>query len=316
MKILGLETSCDETSAAVVKDGKEVLSNIVSSQVDFHRKYGGIVPEIAARKHAEVINAVIAEAMEQAGVGFNDLAAVAVTDRPGLPGALLVGVCAAKAISFAQEIPLIRVNHIIGHIYANFVSVNPNDKIQNPKFPFICLVVSGGHTELMLVKGHGEYQGLGRTRDDAAGEVFDKVARFLKLGYPGGPLIDQMAKSGNARAISFPRSVVDGYDFSFSGLKTAVINYVKKNGTGNINDLAASFQQAVVDVLVDKALKAARDFKVDSIALAGGVSANSLLREQFQSKGEQARLNILIPAPAYCTDNAAMIAAAGYYARV
>ncbi|MFH0887277.1 MAG: tRNA (adenosine(37)-N6)-threonylcarbamoyltransferase complex transferase subunit TsaD [bacterium] len=319
MKILAIETSCDETSAAVVDNGPstslgtsiKVLSNIVSSQVDFHRKYGGIVPEIASRKHAELINPVIAEALEQAKIKSKEVDAIAVTYGPGLPGALLVGICAAKALSYSLNIPIISVNHIVGHIYANFIA-------GKPKFPFICLVVSGGHTELILVKGHGSYESIGRTRDDAAGEAFDKVARYLGLGYPGGPIIDQMSKDGDPTAIDFPRGMMNGnYDFSFSGLKTAVVYYVKKNpdyrSVIGINNLVASFQAAIVDVLIDKTLKAAQEYKCNTIALAGGVSANSKLRDDMKQKGEGAELEVLIPEMKYCTDNAVMIAVAGYY---
>ena len=320
MNILAIETSCDETSAAVVRDGQEVLSNVISSQVDFHRKYGGIVPEIASRKHVEVISPIIKEALETAGVGYKDINAVAVTYGPGLVGSLLVGLSAAKAISWSLGKPLIGVNHLEGHIYANFLNI----KSQIPTFPFICLLVSGGHTMLILVEGHGQYKTLGRTRDDAAGEAFDKIARFLNLGYPGGPIIDRLAKEGNPHAIQFKRPMIEpefGYDFSFSGLKTAIVNFVNKSGgTENsfsggtrLVDLVASFQQTIIDVLVEKSIRAAREFNCKTVALAGGVSANSQLRTQLQLRCEEENLRTNLPPLAFCTDNAAMIGCAGYF---
>ena len=308
--ILAIETSCDETSAAIVRDGREVLSNVISSQIEFHKKYGGIVPEVAARKHIEVISPVIKEALEQAGCGFKELEAVAVTYGPGLVGSLLVGLCAAKAIAWAINKPLIGVNHLEGHIYANFLPPTPY-----PLFPFLCLLVSGGHTMIIKVSGHGQYETLGRTRDDAAGEAFDKVARFLGLGYPGGPVIDQLAKEGNPQAVKFTRPMPDGYDFSFSGLKTAVVNHVTRYPlpvTG-LPNIAASFQQAVVDILVDKAVRAAQEHGCQTVALAGGVSANSQLRTQLLMCCRREGLTAHIPPFEYCTDNAAMIACAGYY---
>jgi N6-L-threonylcarbamoyladenine synthase len=323
--ILAIETSCDETSAAVVRDGQEVLSNVISSQIEFHQKYGGIVPEVAARKHIEVVSPVIQEAMERAGVAFKELDAVAVTHGPGLVGSLLVGLCAATAIAWSLGKPLIGVNHLEGHIYANFLVPSPQFPSSSacpernrgvPQFPFICLIVSGGHTLIVLVKDHGEYQTLGRTRDDAAGEAYDKVARFLGLGYPGGPIIDQLAKTGNPEAVNFTRPMLnDGYDFSFSGLKTAVVNLVSKSQSPvpSSQDIAASFQQAVVDVLVEKTVRAAKEFNCKTIALAGGVSANSLLRSQLMARGKGEGLNVHIPPFEYCTDNAAMIGCAGYY---
>jgi N6-L-threonylcarbamoyladenine synthase len=313
MQILAIETSCDETSAAVVKDGSEVLSNVVASQVEFHKKYGGIVPELASRKHIEVISPIIQEALDKAGASFKDLDAIAVTYGPGLVGSLLVGLCAAKAIAWSLNLPLIGVNHLEGHIYANFL-------LPSPQFPFICLLVSGGHTMLILVEDHGKYKTLGRTRDDAAGEAYDKVARFLNLGYPGGPIIDQLAKEGDPQAINFTRPMLaDGYDFSFSGIKTAVVNFVNKNqetatfSRRFLADLVASFQQAVVDVLVEKAVRAAKEFNCRSVALAGGVSANSLLRSQLKQRGEKEGLTVHIPPFEYCTDNAAMIGCAAYF---
>lgn len=317
MKILAIETSCDETSAAVVKDGKEILSNLVASQVEFHKKYGGIVPEIASRKHIEVVNPIIKEALEKANTKLKDLDAIAVTYGPGLVGSLLVGICAAKAISYSLDIPLIGVNHLEAHIYANFIGAKP-------EFPFICLIVSGGHTMLVLVKDHGKFEVLGRTRDDAAGEAFDKVARFLKLGYPGGPIIDKLAKEGNPNAIRFTRPMIgQGYDFSFSGIKTAVVTYTKRNREflsrdlsrdhSQVPNLVASFQQAIVDVLVEKAIRAAKEYNCHSIALAGGVSANSLLRSLLRKKADEEKIKVHIPPHALCTDNAAMVGCAGYY---
>jgi N6-L-threonylcarbamoyladenine synthase len=313
MLFLAIETSCDETSAAIVRDGREVLSNVISSQVEFHRKYGGIVPELAARKHVEVITPVIQEAMERAGVAFKELDAVAVTYGPGLVGSLLVGLCAAKAIAWAIGKPLIGVNHLEGHIYANFLV--PSSQFLVPHFPFICLLVSGGHTMIILAEDHGKYRTLGRTRDDAAGEAFDKVARFLNIGYPGGPIIDKMAKEGNPKAVNFTRPMLEGYDFSFSGIKTAVVNRVTRYPlpVTPIPDIVASFQQAVVDVLVDKTIRAAKEFNCRTIALAGGVSANSLLRSQLQQRGKEKGLTVHIPPFEYCTDNAAMIGCAAYY---
>ncbi|MFH1347238.1 MAG: tRNA (adenosine(37)-N6)-threonylcarbamoyltransferase complex transferase subunit TsaD [Candidatus Margulisiibacteriota bacterium] len=307
MHILAIETSCDETSAAVVKDGKEILSNIIATQVEFHKKYGGIVPEIASRKHIEVINPIIKEALEKAKVKFKDLDAVAVTYGPGLVGSLIVGLCAAKAMAYSLEIPLIGVNHLEGHIYANYL-------FSKPKFPFICLLVSGGHTMLVLVKDHGKFQLLGQTRDDAAGEAFDKVARFLKLGYPGGPIIDKLAKEGNPKAVNFTRPMLgQGYDFSFSGIKTAVVNLATRNLQLETCNIVASFQQAIVDVLAEKSIRAAKEYKCEQIALAGGVSANSLLRQDLKEKGEGQGLEVLIPPMSLCTDNAAMIGCAAHY---
>lgn len=333
MKILAIETSCDETSASIVEDGTKILSNVVASQTEFHKKYGGIVPEIASRKHAELISPVIKEAVESSGIDFGKIDAVAVTFGPGLPGSLIVGLSAAKAISFALKKPLIGVNHLEGHIYANFINPKsqilnpkqiPNSKFQIPKFPFIALVVSGGHTQLVLVKNHCEYETLGRTRDDAAGEAFDKVARFIGLGYPGGPIIDGLAKKGNPEAIDFKRPMLDdGYDFSFSGIKTAVVYYVKKlspplpekgEGLGvRVYDLVASFQKAVVDTLVQKTIKAAMKKNVKTIVLAGGVCANSLLRKNIEEECKNNGIGCLIPPISLCTDNAAMIGCAAFY---
>lgn len=311
--ILAIETSCDETSAAVVRDGVEILSNIISSQIEVHKKFGGVVPEVASRKHLELINGVIREALDGAGADFSSLDAVAVTSGPGLVGALLVGVSAAKAISYARDIPLIAVNHLEGHIYANFLA-DPG-----LEFPLICLVVSGGHTDLVIMKGHGNYSVVGRTRDDAAGEAFDKVARTLGLGYPGGPLVDRLAAGGDAFAIHFPRAYLEegSFDFSFSGLKSAVINYLhrarQRGEEVNAADIAASFQQAVVDVLVDKTFEAAEKYRARTVILAGGVAANRLLRESMAESANKRDLKMLYPPGVLCTDNAAMIACAAYY---
>lgn len=311
--ILAIESSCDETAAAVVRNGREVLSNIISSQIELHKLYGGVVPEIASRKHIEKINQVIEEALQEACVTLQDMDAVAVTYGPGLVGALLVGVSAAKAISFGTGIPLVGVHHIEGHISANFI----DHKELEP--PFICLVVSGGHTHLVVVKDYGEYEIIGRTRDDAAGEAFDKVARAIGLGYPGGPKIDALSKEGNPDAIAFPRAKVNEneYDFSFSGLKSAVLNYLNgcamKEISVNSADVAASFQKAVVDVLVEHAMRAVKAYGYDTFALAGGVASNSSLREAFRRACEQEKVRLFYPTPVLCTDNAAMIGAAGYY---
>ncbi len=310
--ILGIESSCDETAASVVKNGREVLSNAISSQIDIHTLYGGVVPEIASRKHIERINQVIKEGLSQAGVTLADIDAIAVTYGPGLVGALLVGVAEAKAIAFAAKKPLVGVHHIEGHISANYIE---NKELEPP---FLCEIISGGHTHLVIVKDYGEFEILGRTRDDAAGEAFDKVARAVGLGYPGGPKIDKTAKEGDPFAIEFPRAhLEDSYDFSFSGLKSAVLNYLNKcRMTGeeiSVPDVAASFQQAVVDVLTDNALRAAKEYKADKLALAGGVASNSALRAAFKEKCEKAGIALYAPSPIYCTDNAAMIACAGYY---
>ncbi len=311
--ILAIESSCDETAAAVVKNGREVLSNVISSQIDLHTIYGGVVPEIASRKHTENINPVIREALSSANVTLKDMDAIAVTYGPGLVGALLVGVSEAKAISFATGIPLIGVHHIEGHISANYIE----NKDLEP--PFVCLVVSGGHSHLVKVLDYGEYEILGRTRDDAAGEAFDKVARAIGLGYPGGPKIDKVAKSGNPDAISFPRAKVVGseYDFSFSGLKSAVLNYLNscemKGEQIVVEDVAASFQKAVVDVLTEHSVRAVRESGMKKFALAGGVASNSALRESVAKAMEAEGVSFYKPSPILCTDNAAMIGAAGYY---
>ncbi|MBU0629674.1 MAG: tRNA (adenosine(37)-N6)-threonylcarbamoyltransferase complex transferase subunit TsaD [Candidatus Margulisbacteria bacterium] len=322
MNILAIETSCDETSAAVVKDGREVLSNVIASQIEFHKKYGGIVPEVASRLHAECISLIIKDALDRAGKETKEIDAIAVTYGPGLVGSLIVGVSAAKALAYSLKKPLIGVNHLEGHIYANFLEGSSDSMpgTLDASFPFITLLVSGGHTSLVLVKGHGDYETVGQTRDDAAGEAYDKVARFLKIGYPGGPIIDKLAKEGNPDAIHFKRPMIEeefGLDFSFSGLKTAVVNYVSRlpDPSSLIPDLCASFQAAAIDVLVEKSLKAAELYKCETIALAGGVSANSALRRELKAKAEAKGLAVHIPPFEYCTDNAAMIGAAGHYKR-
>ena len=311
--ILGIESSCDETAASVVKNGREVLSNVISSQIDLHTLYGGVVPEIASRKHIERINQVIRQALSEADVTLDDLDAIGVTYGPGLVGALLVGVAEAKAIAWAKKLPLVGVHHIEGHISANYIE----SKELEP--PFLCEIISGGHTHLVIVKDYGEFEILGRTRDDAAGEAFDKVARAIGLGYPGGPKVDKLAKEGNPDAIFFPRAHVDEapYDFSFSGLKSAVLNYLNKaKMTGeevNRADVAASFQQSVIDVLVDNAMRAAKDYDMHVLALAGGVASNSALRKSFEEACAKKRIKLYRPSPVYCTDNAAMIGSAAYY---
>lgn len=311
--ILAIESSCDETAAAVVKNGREVLSNVISSQIALHTLYGGVVPEIASRKHIEKINQVIETALSEAGAELADIDAIGVTYGPGLVGALLVGVAEAKAIAYAAKKPLIGVHHIEGHIAANY--------IEHPELepPFLSLVVSGGHTHLVRVEDYGKFDIIGRTRDDAAGEAFDKVARAIGLGYPGGPKIDQVSKEGNPEAIVFPRAHVEDapYDFSFSGVKSAVLNYINgsrmKGESYSQADVAASFQKAVTDVLVANAMRAVEEYKVDKIAIAGGVASNSALREAMKSACEERGVKLYYPSPVYCTDNAAMIGVAAYY---
>lgn len=311
--ILAIESSCDETAAAVVKNGREVLSNVISSQIALHTLYGGVVPEIASRKHIEKINYVIQEALDQAHVTLEDLDAIGVTYGPGLVGALLVGVAEAKAIAYAAKLPLVGVHHIEGHISANYIE---NKELEPP---FICLVVSGGHTHLVVVKDYGKYEIIGRTRDDAAGEAFDKVARAIGLGYPGGPKIDKLAKEGSPLAISFPKAkVADApYDFSFSGLKSAVLNYLNgckmKNQPIVEADVAASFQKAVVDVLVEHSMWAIDEYGFDKFAIAGGVASNSALRMAMEEACRKKDIKFYHPSPIFCTDNAAMIGVAGYY---
>ena len=311
--ILGIESSCDETAAAVVKNGREILSNVINTQISIHKKFGGVVPEVASRRHIETIDDVIDEALKEANVTFEDIDAIAVTYGPGLIGALLVGVSAAKALSYALNKPLVPVHHIRGHISANFAA---HPSLQPP---FICLVASGGHSHIVEVKDYTHFEVMGRTRDDAAGEAFDKVARVLGLGYPGGPLVDKLAKEGNCEAVKFPRVKMDGdsLDFSFSGVKTAVINYLHKleqNGEEyNKADVAASFQAAVTDVLCEHTIEAALRKGHKTIALAGGVASNSALREKMQEMCKKHGISVIYPPPVLCTDNAAMIACAGYY---
>ena len=311
--ILAIESSCDETASAVVKNGREVLSNVISSQIALHTLYGGVVPEIASRKHIEKINEVIQEALGQAGVKLSEIDAIGVTYGPGLVGALLVGVAEAKAISYAAGIPLVGVHHIEGHISANYIACKELEP------PFICLVVSGGHTHLVVVRDYGKYEIIGKTRDDAAGEAFDKVARAIGLGYPGGPKIDRLAKEGNPDAIHFPRAKVEDapYDFSFSGVKSAVLNYLNgchMKGEPVVEaDVAASFQKAVCDVLVEHAVQAVKDYGISKLALAGGVASNSALREAMKAACEKEGVSFYYPSPILCTDNAAMIGAAAYY---
>ncbi len=311
--ILAIETSCDETAASVVKNGREVLSNGIYTQIALHTQFGGVVPEIASRKHIEKINQVIEQALKEAEITLQDISAVAVTYGPGLVGALLVGVAEAKAISFATGIPLVGIHHISGHISANYIE----HKELEP--PFVCLVASGGHSHLVVVKDYGRYEIIGRTRDDAAGEAFDKVARAIGLGYPGGPKIDSLSKEGNPDAVPFPRAKVaeNEYDFSFSGLKSAVLNYLNncrmKGEEVNKADVAASFQKAVIDVLVEHSLHAVKEFGYDKFAIAGGVASNSSLRAAFERECVKRDITFYYPSPVLCTDNAAMIGAAGYY---
>lgn len=324
MLILGIDTSCDDTSAAVVEDGRKIVSNIVSSQSEIHTKYGGIVPELASRRHIEMILPVVEEALRLAAVTLSDLSAIAVCYGPGLIGSLLVGCSFAKAVCYSRDIPLVAVNHLEGHLLSPFLEEHA------PDFPFISLIVSGGHTSLYVAEDYGNYTLLGRTRDDAAGEAYDKVSKLIGLGYPGGPLIDRLAREGNPGAISFPRAYLpETYDFSFSGLKTAVRNYVKTEvqHTGEripgmepgvlsierLRDIAASFQAAVVDVLVRKTKWAVKKKKIGRVTLSGGVSANRVLRENMKKMGEELKVQVFIPPVSLCTDNAAMIAAAGFH---
>ena len=313
MLTLAIETSCDETSVAVIKDGRDVLSNTISSQIEIHKRFGGVVPEVASRKHLESINKIIETSLKEAQITLDDVDNIGVTYGPGLVGALLVGISTAKAIAFAKKKPLIPVNHIEGHIFANFIE----HKELEP--PFTCLIVSGGHTHLVYMKDYGEYELLGRTRDDAAGEAFDKVARVLGLPYPGGPVIDELAKTGDSKAIKFPRSYLEEgtYDFSFSGLKTSVLNYInsskQKNIEMNLNDVAASFQAAVVDVLVDKTVRAAKEKGTNIVTIAGGVASNEGLRQALIKRCEEEGLDFKYPSKILCTDNAAMVGSVAYY---
>ncbi len=315
MRVLAIETSCDDTGAAVVLDGRKILSNVVSSQVSVHQKYGGVVPELASRRHIESIVPIVTEALETAKVTLRDIDGISVTQGPGLVGSLLVGLSFAKSLSFVTGLPFVGVNHIEAHLSAIFLNKNP------PKFPFIGLVVSGGHTSLFRVDGFGKYKGLGQTRDDAAGEAFDKVAKLLGLGYPGGPIIDELSKSGNPEAIRFPRPSLgkNSVDFSFSGLKTAVVNYVKAHPEpiggypeDLIRDIVSSFQEAVVDVLVKKTLQAAQQQGLRKVVLSGGVAANQHLREKIKEEASQQKVKVYMPSPSFCTDNAAMVGVVGY----
>lgn len=312
-KILAIESSCDETAAAVVVNGREVLSNIISSQIDIHKKFGGVVPEVASRKHIEAVSAVVQEALDVANITFKDIDAVAVTYGPGLVGALLVGLQYAKALAYSLKVPLIGVNHIEGHISANFIQYKELEP------PFVTLVVSGGHTFIVHMKDYGSFEVMGQTRDDAAGEAYDKVARAIGLGYPGGPKIDKLSKEGNENAVKFPRANFheESLDFSFSGIKSAVLNHLNKlemkGEDYNKADIAASFQKSVVDVLVDNAIKACKIKGVDKIAIAGGVAANSHLRNAMMKRGEKEGIKVLFPELVLCTDNAAMIGSAAYF---
>ncbi len=308
MNILGIETSCDETAAAVVKDGRRILRSSVASQMSIHRRFRGVVPELASRAHVERINAVIEDALGEKALPYD---AIAVTTGPGLVGALLIGVVTARTLGWARHVPVIGMNHLEGHLFAGLV--------EHPQLkpPFLGLIVSGGHTELVLFKKYGQYETLGGTRDDAAGEAFDKVANLLNLPFPGGPSIDRLAQKGNSQAVDFPRAWMRGtHDFSFSGLKTSVLNYLKANPLSKrppVKDICASFQEAVVDVLVDKTLEAAQTFKLKQVVVGGGVAANSRLRAAFQKAAREKKLQVFLPDISFCTDNAAMIAAGGYY---
>ncbi len=315
MRILAIETSCDDTGAAIVLDGRRILSNIVSSQVPIHQKFGGVVPELASRKHIESIVPIVTEALEVARMKLKQVDGIAVTQGPGLVGSLLVGLSFAKSVAFATGLPFVGVNHVEAHLSAIFLEEKP------PRFPFIGLVVSGGHTSLYRVDGFGKFMRLGQTRDDAAGEAFDKVAKLLGLGYPGGPVIDELSKTGNSMAIGFPRPVLSkkSLDFSFSGLKTSVVNYVKGNppsSTGYpenlVKDIVSSFQEAVVDVLVKKTIQAAQDQKLKRIVLSGGVAANHRLRQRMKEESSELKLKVYLPSPPFCTDNAAMVGVVGY----
>jgi N6-L-threonylcarbamoyladenine synthase len=315
MIVLAIETSCDDTGAAVLLDGRKILSNVVSSQVSIHQKYGGVVPELASRRHIESIVPIVSQALEEAKITLSEIDGVAVTHGPGLVGSLLVGLSFAKSLSFARGIPFIGVNHIEGHLSAIFLEK------ESPRFPFIGLVVSGGHTSLFRVDGFGKYKRLGQTRDDAAGEAFDKVAKLLGLDYPGGPIIDELSKQGNPKAIRFPRPSLgkNSFDFSFSGLKTAVVNYVRSHPEPQggypetlVRDIVSSFQEAVVEVLVKKTLQAAQHQELRRVVLSGGVAANSRLREKIREEALEKRMKVYLPSPFFCTDNAAMVGVVGY----
>jgi N6-L-threonylcarbamoyladenine synthase len=315
MRVLAIETSCDDTGAAVLLDGRKILSNVVSSQVSIHQKYGGVVPELASRRHIESIVPIVTEALETAKLTLGEIDGIAVTQGPGLVGSLLVGLSFAKSLSFATGLPLVGVNHVEAHLSAIFLEEKP------PRFPFIGLVVSGGHTSLFRVDGFGKYRRLGQTRDDAAGEAFDKVAKLLGLGYPGGPIIDELSRTGNPKAIRFPRPSLgkNSFDFSFSGLKTAVVNYVKAHpetpksySKELIGNIVSGFQEAVVEVLVKKTLQAAQHERLKKVVLSGGVAANRLLRERMVEEASDQKVRVYIPSPPFCTDNAAMVGVVGY----
>jgi len=315
MIVLAIETSCDDTGAAVLLDGRKILSNVVSSQIFIHQKYGGVVPELASRRHIESIVPIVSQALEEAKVTLSEIDGIAVTQGPGLVGSLLVGLSFSKSLSFARGIPFIGVNHIEGHLSAIFLEKD------SPRFPFIGLVVSGGHTSLFRVDGFGKYKRLGQTRDDAAGEAFDKVAKLLGLGYPGGPIIDELSKKGNPKAIRFPRPSLgkNSFDFSFSGLKTSVVNYVKSSPEpvegypeDLIRDIVSSFQEAVVEVLVKKTLQAAQYLGLRRIVVSGGVAANRRLRERMKEVASEEKMKVYLPSPSFCTDNAAMVGVVGY----
>lgn len=307
MLILGIDTSCDDTAAAIVENGRRIISNVISNQNKIHEKYGGIVPELASRRHIEMIWPVVSEVFINASVSFKDISAVSVTYAPGLIGSLLVGVCFAKSLSFVNSVPLVAVNHLEGHIFSPFLE-------HDPKFPFIALIASGGHTSIYVVSGYGNYTEIGRTRDDAAGEAYDKVAKLLGFGYPGGPIIEDLARNGDPFAIDFPRSKLqDSFDFSFSGLKTAVLYHIRNNPYVRKEDVAASFQSAVTDVLVDRVREVSEKNKICHVALSGGVSANSAIRHAFTATAEKHNWELYLPSRHLCTDNAAMIASAGYY---
>ncbi|MHB9130515.1 MAG: tRNA (adenosine(37)-N6)-threonylcarbamoyltransferase complex transferase subunit TsaD [Armatimonadota bacterium] len=314
--ILGIESSCDETAASVVADGREMRSNVVSSSEDFHREYGGIVPEIASRKQLEYLEPVLTAALERAGITPGDLGAVAVTNGPGLIGSLVVGLVGAKSFAYVYDLPLIAVNHLEGHLYANWIRL-PDDTRPEPALPALVLIVSGGHAHMVWMQDHGVYRILGRTRDDAPGEALDKAARLLGLGYPGGPVIDKLAKEGDPKAVPFPRALLPGsYDFSFSGIKTSLGHYLRKTESGGrapVADIAASFQEAIMSVLVEKLFSAAEKLNPAQVVLAGGVAANSRLRELAELRSQRDGMPVSLPPRIFCTDNGAMIAAAGYY---
>ena len=308
MKILGIETSCDDTSCAIVEDGRKILANVISSQIDIHNAFGGVVPEIASRCHLEFLIPTIEEAFAKSGLGWDDIDAVACTNRPGLIGALIVGVSAAKAIALSKNIPLIGVHHLEGHIYANFLMET------EIIFPAVCLVVSGGHSDIIYMKDHGKYEIMARTRDDAAGECFDKSARALGLGYPGGPIIDKYAQKGNPKAIVFPKGHIDNsLDFSFSGLKTAVLRYIEKNPDYVVEDVCASLEKNICETLTKRLFEVSKIKQTKQVLVAGGVAANSMLQKMMREKAESKHVNISIPRPILCTDNAAMIASAAYF---